>query len=66
MVDKVNNYGERDLALKINEVIDALEESNLSGEAEAQADSVAVDVPALVDDFNDLLAKLRTRGVIAP
>jgi hypothetical protein len=24
MVDKVNNYGERDLALKINELIDAI------------------------------------------
>lgn len=25
MVDKVNHYGERDLALKINEIIDALD-----------------------------------------
>lgn len=31
----------------------------------AQADSVASTVPALVTDFNSLLAKLRAAGVIA-
>jgi hypothetical protein len=34
--------------------------------AAAQADSVAATVGALVTDFNALLAKLRTAGVIAP
>lgn len=34
--------------------------------AAAQADSAAADVAALVTDFNVLLAKLRTAGVIAP
>lgn len=31
----------------------------------AQADSVAADVPAMVVDFNALLAKLRTAGILA-
>lgn len=35
-------------------------------QATAQADSAAADVPALLSDFNALLAKLRTAGVIAP
>jgi len=35
-------------------------------QAAAQADSVAVDVAAMVVDFNALLAKLRTAGVLAP
>lgn len=34
-------------------------------QAAAQADSTAIDVPGLVADFNALLAKLRTAGVIA-
>lgn len=34
--------------------------------AAAQADSTATDVAGLVADFNALLAKLRTAGVIAP
>lgn len=34
-------------------------------QAPAQADSVAADVATLVADFNSLLAKLRTAGVIA-
>ncbi len=38
----------------------------LAGTAAAQADSTATDVAGLVADFNALLAKLRTRGVIAP
>lgn len=38
----------------------------LTGTATAQADSTATDVPGLLADFNALLAKLRTRGVIAP
>ena len=33
--------------------------------AAAQANSTATDVPGLVADFNALLAKLRTAGVIA-
>jgi len=33
--------------------------------AQAQADSTAVDVAGLVADFNALLAKLRTAGVLA-
>lgn len=33
-------------------------------QAPAQANSVAADVPALVADFNALLAKLRTAGVL--
>lgn len=37
-----------------------------TGTAVAQADSVAADIAAMVVDFNALLAKLRTRGVIAP
>lgn len=37
-----------------------------TGTAVAQADSTATDVAGLVTDFNALLAKLRTRGVIAP
>lgn len=32
----------------------------------AQANSVAADVPTLLTDFNALLAKLRTAGVLAP
>lgn len=38
----------------------------LSGAAAAQADSTASDVAGLVADLNALLAKLRTRGVLAP
>lgn len=38
----------------------------LAGAAAAQANSVAADVATLVADFNALLAKLRTRGVLAP
>lgn len=34
--------------------------------APAQADSTASDVAELVTDFNDLLAKLRTAGIITP
>lgn len=34
--------------------------------AAAQVNSVAADVPTLVTDFNALLAKLRTAGVITP
>lgn len=34
-------------------------------QAEAQADSVATDVPGLLADFNALLAKLRTAGIVA-
>jgi len=34
-------------------------------QAAAQADSTAVDVPGIVADFNALLAKLRTAGIIA-
>lgn len=34
-------------------------------QAPAQADSTAVDVAGLVIDFNAMLAKLRTAGVIA-
>ena len=33
--------------------------------AAAVADSVAADVPALVTDFNALLAALRTAGILA-
>lgn len=39
--------------------------AGLTGTAAAQADSTATDVAGLVTDFNALLAKLRTRGVIA-
>lgn len=38
----------------------------LTGTAVAQADSTATDVAGLVADFNALLAKLRTRGILAP
>lgn len=38
----------------------------MTGTAVAQADSTATDVAGLLADFNALLAKLRTRGVIAP
>ncbi|MFX3616128.1 MAG: head fiber protein [Sporolactobacillus sp.] len=34
-------------------------------QATAQADSTATDVTGLVTDFNALLAKLRTAGIIA-
>lgn len=34
-------------------------------QAEAQADSAAVDVSGIVSDFNDLLAKLRASGILA-
>lgn len=34
--------------------------------APAQANSTATDVPGLVTDFNALLAKLRTAGIVAP
>ncbi|MDN3244157.1 head fiber protein [Streptomyces sp. ZSW22] len=37
----------------------------MSGSASAMADSTATDVPGLVTDFNNLLAALRTRGVIS-
>lgn len=40
--------------------------AGLAGAAVAQANSTATDVAGLVTDFNALLAKLRTRGVIAP
>lgn len=40
--------------------------AGLTGTATAQANSTATDVAGLVTDFNALLAKLRTRGVIAP
>lgn len=33
-------------------------------QAAVQADSVAADVPGLVADFNALLAKLRTAGIL--
>lgn len=35
-------------------------------QAAAQANSVATDAPGLVTDFNALLAKLRTAGILAP
>lgn len=35
-------------------------------QAEAQTNTAATDVAGLVTDFNSLLAKLRTAGVIAP
>lgn len=38
----------------------------LTGTAVAQADSTATDVAGLLVDFNALLAKLRTRGILAP
>lgn len=42
---------------------------NIEGEpftrADSQADSTAADVAGLVSDFNSLLAKLRTAGLIA-
>lgn len=34
-------------------------------QAAIQADSVAADVPGVVADFNALLAKLRTAGILA-
>ena len=33
-------------------------------QAAAQADSVATDATGIVSDFNDLLAKLRTAGIL--
>jgi hypothetical protein len=38
----------------------------LAGTAVAQANSTATDVAGLVTDFNALLTKLRTRGILAP
>ena len=38
----------------------------LVNQAAAQANSTATDVPGLVADFNALLAKLRTAGILAP
>ena len=38
----------------------------LVNQAAAQANSTATDVAGLVTDFNALLAKLRTAGVLAP
>jgi hypothetical protein len=35
-------------------------------QAPAQADSVATTIAGLVTDFNALLAKLRTAGILAP
>lgn len=35
-------------------------------EAVAQANSTAVDVAGIVADFNTLLGKLRTAGILAP
>jgi hypothetical protein len=70
MVDKIHNYGERDLALKINELIDALDAvgaDTLTGSPVAQADTAGgATLATLITDFNALLAKLRTRGVLAP
>jgi len=40
-------------------------ELGTAGQAEAQADSVAVTVEALVIDFNALLAALRDSGALA-
>jgi len=48
----------------LNEV-DGLAHNALSRIAVAQADSVATDVGGLVADFNALLAKLRTAGLLA-
>jgi hypothetical protein len=45
-------------------VCDKLDEYN-ARVAAAQADSTASDVAALKSDFNDLLAKLRTAGLMA-
>lgn len=44
---------------------DRLEGGSMEGDAPTIADSTATDVAGLVADFNELLAALRTRGVIA-
>lgn len=45
--------------------VGALPDTYTAPQAAAQADSAATDVPGLVTDFNDLLAKLRAAGLMA-
>ena len=48
-------------------VLPAATTTTLGGvkQASAQTDSIATDATGLVTDFNDLLAKLRTAGIIS-
>ena len=52
------------LTAAINEVA-ATAQTALARVAAAQADSTAATIDALVTDFNDLLANLRTAGLLA-
>lgn len=55
-----------DLSLSTKKYVDDAVAPKLTAtQAEAQADSTATDVAGLVADFNALLAKLRTAGIIA-
>lgn len=47
------------------EIIAALKQAASAGQAAHQADSTASDVAGLVADFNALLAKLQTAGLMA-
>ncbi|MBB4931851.1 hypothetical protein F4561_002671 [Lipingzhangella halophila] len=49
----------------VRERLAELDEGAMSGEAPTVDDSTATDTAELVSDFNDLLAALRTRGVLA-
>jgi len=49
----------------IKDIVDSLDALISLQQAAAQADSVAADVATLVTDFNALLAKLRTAGILA-
>lgn len=57
--------GTSNLAIGTTESTAAAGNRGLSGTTAAQADSTAADVAGLVEDFNALLDKLRTRGVIS-
>lgn len=63
--------GDYETSKKVNEIIDATGTATTATagvvkQAAAQADTTAVDLAALKVDFNALLAKLRTAGILAP
>lgn len=66
---------QRQLTQLFSQIIDDIEAGGAAAtttdagvvlQAAAQADSVATDAAGIVTDFNALLAKLRTAGILAP
>ena len=68
-MSNVKNYteqgGEKTVIGGTLEIAEGGQVLGLFTPAAFQADSVAADVPALVADFNTLLAKLKTAGLMA-